>query len=143
MNDMPTLGGEAQVATGPGEGVYVVTETQIDRDARHAAMMRMAEPRVTVTDASGRVLPAPPLPHSTEYVTTQTLPPFVIGMLRGVYLGIFGAVGGLLTGLQLGSRDPGDLAWGALIGFCLGFLGRGAEAVIVDTPKATSTTEKV
>lgn len=113
-------------------GEATTTEVQPDRDARHAAMLRVADARAM-----------PPLPHSTEYVTTQTLPPFVIGMLRGVYLGIFGAVGGLLTGLQMGSRDPVDLAWGALIGFCLGFLGRGAEAVIIDEPKSNSITEKV
>ena len=99
--------------------------------------------RPVVTDAQGHIVSAPPLPHGTEYVTTQTLPPYVIGLLRGLYLGVFGAVGGLLTGLQMGSREWDQLLWGALIGFCLGFLGRGAEAVIIDEPKANSVTEKV
>ena len=43
----------------------------------------------------------------------------------------------------MGSREWDQLLWGALIGFCLGFLGRGAEALIIDTPKTASTTEKV
>lgn len=111
----------SQYPTMGGEAVR--TETQLDRDAAR--------------------LPAPPAPHQAEYITTQTLAPYLIGLLRGVYLGVFGAIGGLLTGLQMGSREWDQLLWGMVIGFCLGFLGRGAEAVIIDEPKSNSVTEKV
>lgn len=111
-----------------GNGAAVRTETQ--------TMREMPIPGAE----AGKIEVVPP---ETRYMTTQQLAPYVIGLLRGVYLGLFGAIGGLLTGLQMGSRDWDDLLWGMLIGFALGFLGRGAEAVVIDTPKATSTTEKV
>lgn len=117
--NQPTLGGEADLITGPGEGV------------------------TTITQAMRRPTPVAPVHHQTEYITTQTLAPYLIGLLRGVYLGVFGAIGGLLTGLQMGSREWDQLMWGMLIGFALGFLGRGAEAVIIDEPKSNSVTEKV
>ena len=106
--------------TGGGEAVTTTTQPMRDR-ARVVA----------------------PLPHDTEYVTVQHLAPYLIGLLRAVYLGVFGAAGGLSIGLAMGSRDWNDLLWGALIGFLSGFLGRTAEAVVIDTPKATSVTEKV
>ena len=113
MSQYPTGGGEA-----------VTTYTQEHRDRLAAA-------------------PVPPMPHATEYVTYQSLAPYAIGLLRAIYLGVFGAAGGLSIGLAMGSRDWSDLLWGALIGFLGGFLGRTAEAVVIDTPKANSVTEKV
>src|SRR5262245_1967202 len=83
-----------------------------------------------------RLLDGGPLPSEGQYVSVQSLAPYVIGLLRGFYMAIFGAVGGLLTGLQMGSRSTEDLLWGMLIGACLGFLGRAGEAVIIDQPRA-------
>jgi hypothetical protein len=118
-------------------GNEVITETQEDRDLRATLRVPRPVPQAAVVAASEAVA------HDAEYVTVQHLAPYAIGLLRGVYLGVFGAIGGLLTGLQMGSREWDQLLWGMVIGFCLGFLGRGAEAVIIDTPKTTSTTEKI
>lgn len=57
-------------------GEAVVTETQPMRDAARR--------------------PAPPIPHVTEFVTTQTTPPLKVGTTRGL---IAGTVLALLAGL--------------------------------------------
>lgn len=79
----------------------------------------------------------------TEYVTTQQLAPYLVGMLRGLRLALYGAAGGVLVALTGGSRDWEELAIAAAIGALSGFLGRTEEAISMDTPKTTSVTEKV
>lgn len=119
---------------------------------------KVGEQSVHITDNTGRGLPpVVALPHATapvihdaqhmqiesaKYVTVQQLAPFLVGMLRGLRLALYGAIGGLLIGLQMGSRDWSDLGWGALIGAASGFLGRTEEAFTMDTPKSTSVTTR-
>lgn len=83
------------------------------------------------------------VPPETKYVTTQQLAPILVGLIRASRLMIYGAAGGLLVGLKMGSRSWDDLLWGALIGALATFLGRGEEAVTMDQPKTASITEKV
>lgn len=61
-----------------------------------------------------------------EFVKVQDIAPMLMALIRAVYLAIFGAVSGLLIGLQTG-KTGSDLVVPILIGAAMGFLGRGAE----------------
>src|SRR5687768_2870604 len=69
-----------------GGGEAVVTETQIDRDERHAAMVRMGQPRAAHVD----VVAVPPgdkavaVPVEATAVTATVWQPLLISMARGV-----------------------------------------------------------
>jgi hypothetical protein len=71
-------------------GSLVTTEVQRDRDERHAAMLRMAEPRSLVTEE------VVPIDLGTKYITEQTEAPIKVGTVRGLIAGVAGA---LITGL--------------------------------------------
>jgi hypothetical protein len=101
MSDRPTLGGEAQVATGAGEGVYVITETQPMRDRARAA-----------------------LPHHTDFVTAQEDPPRVVARDRAIPLAIMVGVISL-TG-SLASVLPIDTEWLPAVGVVLAAINAGA-----------------
>jgi len=76
------------------------------------------------------------------YAKTQTESPTVVALKRAVLQALNGAVFGLWIGLQMGSRDWSELAWGALIGAAGGFIGRNGEARLLDSnvPKVTKDT---
>jgi hypothetical protein len=71
-------------------GASVTTETQPDRDARHAAMLRMGETRTPMTEE------VVPVDAGTRYVTEQAEPPIKVGTIRGLIAGVAGA---FITGL--------------------------------------------
>jgi hypothetical protein len=125
MNQFPAWGGEAVTAEDSGQ------------PPRPPRIVAPPTPPVVVNEI------AVPVSEDAKYVTSQQIAPVVMGLIRGVQMAVYGAIGGLLTGLQMGSRSWPDLAWGALIGACLGFLGRVGEAVINDQPRTASVTEKV
>lgn len=73
---------------------------------------------------------------SDKIVTIQDLAPFLVALLRGLYLAVIGAVSGVLAVLQANhAAGAHDIVIGAVIGGCLGFLGRAAEG-IPDTARA-------
>jgi hypothetical protein len=77
-------------------GEAVTTETQIDRDERHAAMLRIADDPPVFAN---RLVPAEeivPVDPGTKYITEQAEPPIKVGTIRGLIAGVAGA---LITGL--------------------------------------------
>jgi hypothetical protein len=92
-------------------GEAVTTETQIDRDARHAAMLRMGETRATVTEE------VVPVDQGTKYVTEQAEPPIKVGTIRGLIAGVAGAIimglTAAVTALGNGSDDRAAVLAGA------------------------------
>ena len=105
-------------------GEAVTTETQIDRDARHAAMLRMGAPRARIEtrieDAGAYMTPVHeaivPVLADTKYVTPQVDPPRVVARDRAIPLAL---VVGLisLTGGGLAAVLPIDREWLPAIGF--------------------------
>jgi hypothetical protein len=104
-----------------GEAVF--TETQEHRDERHAAMLRMAEPRVRIetqiVDTGSSMRPVHeaivPVLSNTQYVTPQVEPPKVIARDRAlpyaIAMFVIGVTGGLAPLL------PIDTAWLPAISF--------------------------
>jgi hypothetical protein len=98
-------------------GEATTTHPQIDRDVRHAAMLRIGETRVTVPEEVVAVDPG------TTYVTEQAEPPIKVGSIRGLFSGIANAIiagaGSSVAVLIAGGSDRMAILSGLALGLTL------------------------